>query len=66
MANGLDPQHMAPAERLDEVASILARGVLRLHEHTSKHIARDLSIPLGRGGKQSRHAVETSPKGESE
>jgi hypothetical protein len=26
-----DPESMSPAERRDEVASILARGVLRLH-----------------------------------
>lgn len=26
-----DPEAMSPAERRDEVASILARGILRLH-----------------------------------
>lgn len=26
-----DPEHMAPDERLEEVASIFARGILRLH-----------------------------------
>ena len=65
MANGLDPHHMAPGERLDEVARILARGVLRVQETTSKEIVRNVSIPLGRGGKQSRHARETRPKGEN-
>jgi hypothetical protein len=26
-----DPESMSPAERRDEVASVLARGILRLH-----------------------------------
>jgi hypothetical protein len=65
MANGLDPVHMTTEERLTEVAATLARGIRRLHERTSNHIAKDASIPLGRGGKQSRHALEPSPKGEN-
>ena len=30
MANGLDPEHMTAEERLDELAMLLATGILRL------------------------------------
>lgn len=30
MSNPLDPEMMSPAERLEEAASLLARGILRL------------------------------------
>lgn len=32
-----DPTDMSPDERLDEVASILARGILRLHRRVPAH-----------------------------
>lgn len=32
-----DPANMTPEQRLDEVASILARGILRLHGRVSAH-----------------------------
>lgn len=33
----MDPADMSPEERLDEVASILARGILRLHGRVPGH-----------------------------
>ena len=34
-----DPADMTPEQRLDEVASILARGILRLHGRIPPHFA---------------------------
>ena len=35
MANPLDPEVMSPAERLEEAASLLARGILRRRLRTA-------------------------------
>ena len=57
MQNALDPNRMSAAERLDEIAEILAAGILRLKARESAHRPRDrgdvcLAIPA----RQSRHA----------
>lgn len=40
-----DPADMTPEQRLDEVASILARGILRLHGRTPAHAAPAENLP---------------------
>ena len=40
-----DPAEMSPDERLDEVASILARGILRLHGRVPGHPAPIENLP---------------------
>jgi hypothetical protein len=49
MTNALSPDHMTPEERLEEVAAILARGILR-RQAAAGHVAfseeRDLSETL--------------------
>jgi hypothetical protein len=41
MPNGLDPNLMTPAERLDEVARLLALGFLRLSSRRQQEKAND-------------------------
>ena len=41
MPNALDPNRMTAAERLDEVASILAAGLIRLRARQSRHLSAD-------------------------
>ncbi len=43
MSNPLDPEMMSPAERLEEVASLMVRGFLRYH-------LRPVAIPCWRPG----------------
>lgn len=40
-----DPADMSPDERLDEIASILARGILRLHGRVPGHLAPAENLP---------------------
>lgn len=40
-----NPQNMSDDERLDEVASILARGVLRLHGRTFPLVSAEKNLP---------------------
>jgi hypothetical protein len=37
--NALKPEHMTPDERLDELASILAAGLVRLQVRQSSHLS---------------------------
>ena len=56
MQNALDPNLMTAAERLDEIAAILAAGILRLKARESARAAsdrRDLSLAIP--ARQSRH-----------
>ena len=56
MANALDPNLMTAAERLDEIAAILAAGILRLKARETARAAsdrRDLSLAIP--ARQSRH-----------
>jgi hypothetical protein len=39
--NPLDPCHMTAAERLDEIAEILATGLIRLRARKSSPLSRD-------------------------
>lgn len=40
-----DPADMSPDERLDEIGSILARGILRLHGRVPGHPAPVENLP---------------------
>jgi hypothetical protein len=51
-ANALDPDLMTPAERLDEIAEILAAGILRIRAR--------LSAP--RGSTKEQVSVDFSPR----
>jgi hypothetical protein len=41
MYNALDPRRLSAAERLDEIAAILAAGLMRLRARKSSHLSRD-------------------------
>jgi hypothetical protein len=41
MSNPLRPDLMTPAERLDEIADILAAGLMRLRARKSSSLSRD-------------------------
>jgi hypothetical protein len=40
MTNAADPDHLSAAKRLDEVAEILAAGLMRLRARKSSHLSR--------------------------
>jgi hypothetical protein len=57
MSNALRPDLMTPAERLDEVAEILATGLMRLRARQSSHFSADCGeSSLDCPGNQSGHA----------
>lgn len=39
--NALNPAHMTASERLDEIGSLLAAGLIRLHARKSSELSRD-------------------------
>jgi hypothetical protein len=41
MSNALDPRRLSAAERLDEIAEILAAGLMRLRARKSSPLSRD-------------------------
>ena len=41
MHNGIDPARLSPAERLAEIAEILAAGLIRLKARKSSHLSAD-------------------------
>lgn len=41
MPNPINPAHLSPAERLDEIAEILAAGLMRLKLRKSSHLSAD-------------------------
>jgi hypothetical protein len=41
MPNGLDPNGMSDQERIAEICSILAAGLVRLHARKSTHLSAD-------------------------
>ena len=45
MPNPLDPEVMSPAERLEEAASLLARGILRRRLRTADGRQKPLDVP---------------------
>lgn len=57
MPNALDPNLMTAAERLDEIAAILAAGIVRLKARHSAHHPRDRGdLSLDFPARPSRHA----------
>ena len=53
--NALDPDHMTAAERLDELADLLAAGLIRLQQRKSSQLSADrgessLALPGHRSG----------------
>ncbi|MFZ1413159.1 MAG: hypothetical protein WAS73_01060 [Defluviicoccus sp.] len=56
MENALDPNRMTAAERLDEIAAILAAGILRFKARQAAHRPRDRrDLSLAIPARQSRH-----------
>ncbi len=65
MSNALDPRFMSPAERLEEIADILAAGLMRLRARKSSPLSGDrgdscLDLPAS----QSVHAAVSKRSGE--
>ena len=59
MENALDPNLMTAAERLDEIAAILAAGIVRLRARQAARPARDRrDLSLDFFARQSRHAID--------
>ena len=66
MINALDPDRMTPDERLDEMADILAAGVLRLKKRRSSSNSNDLrEVCLDFNANQSMHGQNLNGHGES-
>jgi len=69
MPNALDPSRMTAAERLDEVAGIIAAGVLRLQERRAGRNAnnsktlRDVPLDLSPGKSVCRHEPHETEEG---
>ena len=65
MINALDPERMTAEERLDEVAEILATGLLRLRTHESANNSNDSGdFPLDLPAHQSVHGPDPRQGGE--
>lgn len=68
--NALDPTRMSAAERLDEVAAIIAAGVLRLHERRTRRKAnnsnalREVPLDLSPGKSVCRHGPHETREGQ--
>jgi hypothetical protein len=55
--NSINPAHLSPAERLAEIAEILATGLMRLRARQSSHLSPDCGeSSLDCPGNQSGHA----------
>lgn len=66
MINALDPDRMTADERLDEVADILAAGVLRLRKRHSDSNFNDLrEVSLDLNANQSMHGQNLNDHGEN-
>ncbi len=66
MFNALDPDRMTTDERLDEVADILAAGVMRLrkrHLESNSNDLRDVSLDFN--ANRSMHGQNLNDRGES-
>ena len=62
--NPLHPDLMEPAERLDEIATILAAGLMRLTSRKSSHLsAASGESSLDCAGHQSSHADRLTSDG---
>lgn len=58
-------QDMTPRERVEEIASILAEGILRLKCKNMRKSNRERAYSLDSIGNQSVHAPEPKKKGKS-
>ncbi len=66
MINALNPDRMTAPERLDEVAEILAAGVMRLRKRNLDSNSNDLrDISLDFNANQSVHGQTLNDHGES-
>ncbi|MBL6932290.1 MAG: hypothetical protein HOB79_19280 [Rhodospirillaceae bacterium] len=61
--NALDPIRMTPAERLNEIAEILAVGIIRLQSSGQSANQRDSSLDFT--ANQSMHGHDINDHGES-
>ncbi len=67
MFNPLNPAHMSAAERLDELADILAIGLMRLRTRQSTPLSRDRGeSSLDCAAHQSSHADRLTSDGGSQ
>ena len=65
--NAFDPDHMSAAERLDEIADILAAGLMRLRARKSSPLSAHIGdSSLDCAGYQSGHANALTDNGGSE
>ncbi|MBC8270022.1 MAG: hypothetical protein H8E36_14860 [Rhodospirillaceae bacterium] len=63
--NALNPEHMNAAERLDEVADILAAGVLRLRNRKLTNKSNEMrDVSLDFTATQSMHGHDINDHGE--
>ncbi len=64
MNNALDPSRMTPAERLDEIAGILAAGIRRLRTRETSYEFKELGdFRLDFSPAESTHGPEKNRKG---
>jgi hypothetical protein len=59
---GLEPFELTPQERRQEVAAILARGVLRLREHSQPPSGSDHVSAAGKSPESRRDCLDEGPK----
>jgi hypothetical protein len=65
MINALDPDRMTATERLDEMADILAAGLLRLRKRCSSNSNDLREVCLDFNANQSMHGQSLNGHGES-
>jgi hypothetical protein len=66
VTNALHPNRMTAAERLDEIADILAVGLIRLRARKSSRLSRDRGeSSLDFSPEQSGHGVVQNPVGDA-
>ena len=68
MSNPLSPDEMTAAERISELADILAAGLLRTRTRQARHMAarrESREIPLDNPGQTIPHRLGPQPQGES-
>jgi hypothetical protein len=69
MDNAIDSARISAAERLDEVAEVIAAGVLRLHERRTRRNAnhsnalREVPLDLAPGKSVCRHEPHQTREG---
>jgi hypothetical protein len=64
MYNAIDPRHLSTAERLDEIADVLAAGLMRLRARKSSQISGDPGeSSLDFSPEQRGHARPREPEG---